>query len=217
MLCKTPLFRVEPRAMGRKWRYAVRLQSSSEERVRALYGTPTRIEDKVISFSGKVGNIPTSDLKFREITRVLRGPMAAVSATARLIGRGREPRWPKELITVDRVIVYRSEILPAAETFILAQVRALRRFEPHLIGIRPVTGLALDGLPVELLERVPDPGIGVSLCRVLAAAGQGWAKVRRGADSCSFRDRWGGVSASGGEAESAAAGNAARLRCDHHG
>lgn len=53
---------------------------------------------------------------------------------------------------MDRVIVYRSEILPAAETFILAQVRALRRFEPHLIGIRPVTGLALDGLPVELLE-----------------------------------------------------------------
>lgn len=50
-----------------------------------------------------------------------------------------------------RVVVYRREILRLSETFILAQVRALRIYQPHLFGLRRVTGLALDGVPVHTL------------------------------------------------------------------
>jgi len=50
-----------------------------------------------------------------------------------------------------RVLVYRREILALSETFILAQLRALRRYQPHLFGLRRVTGLALDGVPVHTL------------------------------------------------------------------
>jgi colanic acid/amylovoran biosynthesis glycosyltransferase len=50
-----------------------------------------------------------------------------------------------------RVLVYRREILPLSETFVLAQVRGLRRYQPHLFGMHRVTGLSLDGVPVHTL------------------------------------------------------------------
>jgi glycosyltransferase involved in cell wall biosynthesis len=54
-------------------------------------------------------------------------------------------------IPARRVLVYRREILRLSETFILSQVRALRRYQPHLFGLRRVAGLALDGVPVHTL------------------------------------------------------------------
>jgi colanic acid/amylovoran biosynthesis glycosyltransferase len=37
------------------------------------------------------------------------------------------------------VVIFRSDLLPISETFILAQVNALRRFEPHFVGLRRVS------------------------------------------------------------------------------
>ncbi len=38
-----------------------------------------------------------------------------------------------------RVLIYRNDLLPISETFILGQVHALRRFEPRFVGLRRVT------------------------------------------------------------------------------
>jgi glycosyltransferase involved in cell wall biosynthesis len=48
-------------------------------------------------------------------------------------------------------MVYRRDVLPLSETFILAQIRALRRYRPHLFGLRLAQGLDLGGLPVHTL------------------------------------------------------------------
>jgi glycosyltransferase involved in cell wall biosynthesis len=44
----------------------------------------------------------------------------------------------------DRVIIYRSRWLPASETFIISQMRALRRYEPYYAGLTRVPGLSVD-------------------------------------------------------------------------
>ena len=38
---------------------------------------------------------------------------------------------------MNRVLIYRMDLLPPSETFILEQARALRRFQPRLIGLTP--------------------------------------------------------------------------------
>jgi glycosyltransferase involved in cell wall biosynthesis len=51
-----------------------------------------------------------------------------------------------------KVVVFRSELLPRSETFILEQVRALTDWTPTLVGYRKVAdGLALDGIDVRIL------------------------------------------------------------------
>lgn len=51
------------------------------------------------------------------------------------------------------VLVYRSALLPASETFVRNQILALRRWKPLLIGNRLVAdGLNLEGLDVRLLQ-----------------------------------------------------------------
>lgn len=53
---------------------------------------------------------------------------------------------------MDRVIIYRREILPPSETFILSQVRALRRYQAHFVGpLRAAAGLPLGKLPLHTL------------------------------------------------------------------
>jgi glycosyltransferase involved in cell wall biosynthesis len=42
-----------------------------------------------------------------------------------------------------RVLIYRSRLLPASETFIQAQTSALSRYEPYFLGRKRVPGLAL--------------------------------------------------------------------------
>ena len=56
-----------------------------------------------------------------------------------------------------RVLIFKETLLPASETFILAQMTALTRHQPRLVGLEPVTsGLAIpeDSL---LLSRRPSP------------------------------------------------------------
>lgn len=51
-----------------------------------------------------------------------------------------------------RVAIYRSSLLPASETFVLAQARALRRWEPLLFGhARATPSLSLDNLASTVL------------------------------------------------------------------
>lgn len=52
---------------------------------------------------------------------------------------------------MDRVIVFRREVLPLSETFILGPVRALRRYQPHLFGLRRTPGLDITGIPCHTL------------------------------------------------------------------
>ena len=56
-----------------------------------------------------------------------------------------------------RVVVYR-RALGHSETFILAQLRGLRRYRPHLFGVRTEAGLSLDDIRVHTL--VPTSGGG---------------------------------------------------------
>lgn len=51
-----------------------------------------------------------------------------------------------------RIVVYRSEVLPLSETFITAQLRSMRRYEPHLVGLRRTTGPPPEGLSVHTLQ-----------------------------------------------------------------
>lgn len=50
------------------------------------------------------------------------------------------------------VLVYREYLLPLSETFILAQMRALRRFQPLLVGRTRVDGLPIADVECELLN-----------------------------------------------------------------
>jgi colanic acid/amylovoran biosynthesis glycosyltransferase len=50
-----------------------------------------------------------------------------------------------------RVIVYRSELLPFSETFILAQTAAMQSYRPHFFGLRRVVGLDMDAYPQTVL------------------------------------------------------------------
>jgi colanic acid/amylovoran biosynthesis glycosyltransferase len=50
-----------------------------------------------------------------------------------------------------KVLLFRNELLPASETFILAQARAMRLFEPHFAGVHGAIGsLQLPSTPVLL-------------------------------------------------------------------
>jgi glucosyltransferase len=47
---------------------------------------------------------------------------------------------------MNKVLVYRSNLLPVSETFIKEQVLVLRRWCGILVGMRRIAGLSLDGL-----------------------------------------------------------------------
>ena len=52
------------------------------------------------------------------------------------------------------VVIFKETLLPPSETFILAQMGALSRFSPHLVGLEPVRrGLPLDRQPILLSHR----------------------------------------------------------------
>lgn len=52
------------------------------------------------------------------------------------------------------VLIFKETLLPPSETFILAQMTALARFSPVLVGLEPVSrGLALSAEPILLSER----------------------------------------------------------------
>lgn len=70
-----------------------------------------------------------------------------------------------------RVLVYRSELLPASETFIAAQAGAMRRYEPLFAGLRRVTdGIELDEARVTSVTKADTPRDKL-LCRIYAATG----------------------------------------------
>lgn len=50
-----------------------------------------------------------------------------------------------------RVIVFRREMLSLSETFILGQLQSMRRYEPHLFGLRRTSGLDISAFPVHTL------------------------------------------------------------------
>jgi glycosyltransferase involved in cell wall biosynthesis len=52
-----------------------------------------------------------------------------------------------------RVVVFRAKVLPISETFIREQVRALRDWQPTLLGFRSVPGGLLPGVPCEIPPR----------------------------------------------------------------
>jgi glycosyltransferase involved in cell wall biosynthesis len=53
------------------------------------------------------------------------------------------------------VLIFKETLLPPSETFILAQMRALTRFSPHLVGLEPTSkGLPLGNAPLLLSRRV---------------------------------------------------------------
>jgi colanic acid/amylovoran biosynthesis glycosyltransferase len=53
------------------------------------------------------------------------------------------------------VLIFKETLLPPSETFILAQMGALTRFSPHLVGLEPTAkGLALDDPPLLLSRHV---------------------------------------------------------------
>jgi colanic acid/amylovoran biosynthesis glycosyltransferase len=52
------------------------------------------------------------------------------------------------------VLIFKETLLPPSETFILAQMRALRRFTPYLVGLEPMSkGLPFDDPPILLSRR----------------------------------------------------------------
>ncbi len=52
------------------------------------------------------------------------------------------------------VLIFKETLLPPSETFILAQMGALKRFSPYLVGLEPVeSGLALDKPPLLLSQQ----------------------------------------------------------------
>jgi colanic acid/amylovoran biosynthesis glycosyltransferase len=52
------------------------------------------------------------------------------------------------------VLIFKETLLPPSETFILAQLRALTRFTPHLVGLEPTfKGLSFNETPVLLSRR----------------------------------------------------------------
>ncbi len=53
------------------------------------------------------------------------------------------------------IVIFKETILPPSETFIVAQMRALRKFTPHLVGLEPtIKSLALEQKPT-LLSPLP--------------------------------------------------------------
>jgi len=52
---------------------------------------------------------------------------------------------------MSRVLIYKSDLLPYSETFIVEQVKALRRWQATVVGLRRIPGLSLDELSVHLL------------------------------------------------------------------
>jgi glycosyltransferase involved in cell wall biosynthesis len=52
-----------------------------------------------------------------------------------------------------RVVVFRAKVLPISETFIREQVRALRDWQPTLLGFRSVPGGLLPGIPADIPPR----------------------------------------------------------------
>jgi glycosyltransferase involved in cell wall biosynthesis len=65
-----------------------------------------------------------------------------------------------------RVLIFKETLLPASETFILAQMHALRRYQPRLAGLEAVEG----GLPLPqetLLLSRSSPGVVAALCAKL--------------------------------------------------
>ena len=54
-----------------------------------------------------------------------------------------------------KVLIFKETLLPPSETFILAQMGALTRFSPYLVGLEPTSkGLPLDDPPLLLSSRV---------------------------------------------------------------
>ena len=53
-----------------------------------------------------------------------------------------------------KVLIFKETLLPPSETFILAQMGALTRFSPYLVGLEPTSkGLPLDDTPLLLSSR----------------------------------------------------------------
>jgi len=51
-----------------------------------------------------------------------------------------------------KVLIYRTDVLPRTQTFILAQAKSLTRYAPHFLGLAPaIPSLPLDGLDTCLL------------------------------------------------------------------
>jgi glycosyltransferase involved in cell wall biosynthesis len=75
---------------------------------------------------------------------------------------------------MNKVIVFRSDLLPLSETFIKAQVQALTRWQPILIGYRLVPGgLSVRGLNVRLIPGLSSSIFGrikLRLCQLLGMA-----------------------------------------------
>lgn len=76
-----------------------------------------------------------------------------------------------------RVLVFRSRLLPASETFIQAQTAALRRYEPYFLGRKHVAGLELPADRVCLINQ--GRLFGRLYDRLFTARGRLPARVRR--------------------------------------
>jgi colanic acid/amylovoran biosynthesis glycosyltransferase len=58
------------------------------------------------------------------------------------------------VLEVPNILIFAEKLLHPSETFILAQMGALTRFSPHLVGLEPVSrGLPLDNPPLLLSHR----------------------------------------------------------------
>jgi glycosyltransferase involved in cell wall biosynthesis len=61
-----------------------------------------------------------------------------------------------------KVLIYRDQLLPPSETFILGQAQALSRYEPIYVGMRRVEGIALPAQSVVTLASSSDGILGKS-------------------------------------------------------
>ena len=158
-------------------------------------------------------------------------PARSRSPTPRCPGRrswtGSSSRRPIRTRGFDRsrpkpvVAIYRTEVLPLSETFVRDQARALRRWQPVLVGERRIDALPLSDLAVATCHAGPaDPAAASGRAR-LAQLGPGLAVDHRpgatdrsGPDPRAFRLRRRRGLADRAPARPAAAGHPARL--GHH-
>ena len=52
----------------------------------------------------------------------------------------------------EQLLVYRSSWLGFSETFIASQLRALKRYSPHLFGLRLIPGIPPEGYPINIIS-----------------------------------------------------------------
>ena len=116
-------------------------------------------------------------------------------------------------------VVFRIQLLPPSETFIVAQAAAMRRFSPFFVGWRRMAGIEL---PADASWTVDGGGLRGRLRELrfrYAGPTQRTGRAPAGAGSapglCALRSRWLRGHAACGTAWGAAGDRIARIRRDH--